>query len=112
MAPNPADRVLRSQRLSELDLTPGQSLVLLCLLSHADTSGVAWPRQELIALETGMERSGVRKALTALIGKGIIQQLTKGGPGRGNSARYLVAGKRELRATGYAVRGHRVRATA
>lgn len=95
-----ADRMLRSQRLSDLDLAPGQSLVLLCLISHADPSGVAWPRQETIALETGMERSGVRKALTALVEKGVIQQLTKGGPGRGNSARYLVLGRPELRATG------------
>lgn len=100
MARITADRMLRSKVLSDLTTTPGQSLVLLCLRSHADTSGVSWPSQELIAYETGMQRSGVRKALAALVEKGIIQQLSPGSQGSGNSAKYLVRFEGELWATG------------
>lgn len=100
MARITADRMLRSKMLSELPTTPGQSLVLLCLRSHADASGISWPAQQTIADETGMERSGVRKALTGLLEKGIIQQLSPGSQGSGNSARYLVKFKSDLWATG------------
>ncbi|AZS48394.1 hypothetical protein CVS53_03114 [Microbacterium oxydans] len=100
MARMPADRMLRSKVLADLPTTPGQSLVLLCLRSHADATGVSWPSQDTIASETGMQRSGVRKALTALVDQGIIQQLSPGSQGSGNSARYLVKFKGELWATG------------
>lgn len=92
--------MLRSKVLADLPTTPGQSLVLLCLRSHADATGVSWPSQDLIAKETGMQRSGVRKALDALMEKGIIQQLSAGSQGSGNSAHYLVKFKGELWATG------------
>lgn len=95
-----ADRMLRSKVLSDLPTTPGQSLVLLCLRSHADATGVSWPSQRTLAEETGMQRSGVQKALAALLAAGIIQQLDPGSQGSGNSAKYLVKFQGELWATG------------
>lgn len=95
-----ADRMLRSKVLSDLPTTPGQSLVLLVLRSHADSAGVSWPSQRTLAEETGMQRSGVQKALAALLEKGIIQQLDPGSQGSGNSAKYLVKFRGELWATG------------
>lgn len=100
MSRTTADRTLRSKMLRDLPTTPGQSLVLLCLRSHADAQGISWPSQDTIAAETGMQRSGVRKALSALVEMGIIQQLSPGSQGSGNSARYLVKFRQDLLATG------------
>ncbi len=81
-----------------LDLSTGQSLVLLALVDHADAEGVSFPAQETLAFETGMQRSGVRKALTALIEQDVIELVEAGGPRR--AARYRVAASVVLRATG------------
>lgn len=85
-----ADKMLRSGALSDLPTTPGESLVLLCLRSHANADDIAWPGRRLIALETGMQRSGVDRAIHSLVDRGIIVELSPGGQGNGNSARYLV----------------------
>lgn len=100
MARITADRMLRSGALTELPTTPGESLVLLCLRSHANEDDIAWPGRRRIAFETGMQRSGVDKAIRALVDKGVIQQLSSGGPGSGNSAKYLVRVEGPLWLTG------------
>lgn len=100
MARITADRVLRSKLLSDLPTTPGESLVLLCLRSHANDGDIAFPSRRTIAEETGMQRSSVDKAVHALIAKGVIQELSAGRQGSGNSARYLVRFESELWPTG------------
>ncbi|WP_223626695.1 helix-turn-helix domain-containing protein [Microbacterium sp. EST19A] len=100
MARITADRMLRSKMLSGLPTTPGETLVLLCLRSHANADDIAFPARRTIAEETGMQRSGVDKAVHSLIAKGIIQELSPGSQGSGNSARYLVRFEAELWPTG------------
>lgn len=90
--------LFRSRRLTRLGLTPGQSLVLIVLLDHADATGLSFPAQQTIAEESGMERSGVRKALAALVDSGVIEVVEPGGPRK--SARYRISSAVGLWATG------------
>lgn len=90
--------LLRSGQLTSLGLTTGQSLVLVVLVDHADATGLSYPDQRTIALETGMQRSGVRKALVALAQSGVVDLVEPGGPQK--SARYRVRSSVGLWATG------------
>ena len=89
---------LRSRRLTTLGLTTGQALVLIVLVDHADAAGLTFPAQQTIAEESGMQRSGVRKALTALVDRGVIEVVDPGGPKK--SARYRISSAVGLWATG------------
>ncbi|MFD1337699.1 helix-turn-helix domain-containing protein [Microbacterium lemovicicum] len=89
MAQIPTRSLLRSGNLSRLRLTAGQRLVLLVLVDHADGDGISYPAERTIALESGMQRSAVQKQIPALLHRGVVQLIEKGGPRR--SARYRVA---------------------
>jgi len=80
--------LLRSRRLTGLGLTPGERLVLLVLVDHADADGISFPAERTIAAEAGMQRSGVQGQIPALVEKGIVEVVEKGGPGR--STRYRI----------------------
>lgn len=81
--------LLRSRSLTGLGLTPGERLVLLVLVDHADADGVAWPSERTIALESGMQRSGVQKQLPALLAHGVIEKVEKGSSSK--STRYRIS---------------------
>lgn len=98
MARTSARQLLRSHTLSALDVSIGARFVLVALADHADADGISFPSQETLADETGMQRSAVRKALTALEAARLIQVLDPGGPRK--SARYLLLLGVPLRATG------------
>ena len=69
-------------------LDPGPKLVLLRLADHAGADGQCWPSLETIAERTGLHRTTVLRALTALEQAGHITRLRSRG---GSSTRYLLA---------------------
>lgn len=91
-------RLLRSGHLTRCKLTAAQSLTLIVLVDHVDEDGICFPSQETMALESGLSRMGLRKALLGLIEKGLLEIVAPGGPRR--SARYRVVLPTDLRATG------------
>lgn len=82
-------RLLRSGCLTGLGLTPGERLVLIVLIDHADADGITFPAERTIARESGMQRSGVQKQLAALVRNAVIRVVQEGGPR--SSTRYQIA---------------------
>lgn len=63
----------------ELDVTPAQRLVLVCLADHADEAGECYPSLERIAHQTGTTRTEtVRLSLRALESAGYIKTIQNG----------------------------------
>lgn len=97
MARTSIRQILRSGAITRLELTPGQSLVLLALADRSDATGECWPSQERIADDLGMSRLGVRKAIAVLVERGAVEIVEKGGPRK--STRYRITLPSYLRAT-------------
>lgn len=97
MARTSVRQVLRSGAFARLDLTPGQSLVLLALADRTNAKGECWPSQERIADDLGMSRLGVRKAIAVLVEKRAVEIVEQGGPRK--STRYRITLPSYLRAT-------------
>lgn len=75
----------------ELDLPPGEKLVLLALADFANDAGECWPSMEGIARKSSMTERGVRKIVRKLEDAGLVQ--TNVGGGRfGCSVYYLKPG--------------------
>lgn len=64
--------------------------LMLCLAFHADDTGVCWPSQRLLAMETNCTERGIRKMIAALSKDGQITVVSRG-VGRGNMAQYSLA---------------------
>jgi len=74
--------------IAELGLSAHEALVLLALLDHSNSEGVAWPSQYTLADELGMARSTVQGSLGRLLAAGHIVEHEPGRQGR--STRYRV----------------------
>ncbi|WP_374760966.1 helix-turn-helix domain-containing protein [Agromyces indicus] len=85
---------LYREAVPALALTPREVAVFVVLVGRADTDGVCWPSQDLIAHEAGMRsRRSVRDALDVLARVGLIT-VTKGVGRQGT--RYRVMPKPSL----------------
>jgi predicted transcriptional regulator len=79
----------------ELKLSPGETLVLLCLASHADRDGVCYPAIGTIAGEINISKVAVQQALERLADKELIQRdryVPEKGKRRGHSG-YKLSGE-------------------
>jgi len=71
------------------DLRPNEVAVYVCLAHHANAkTRRAWPSQQTIAAEMGINPRTARRALDRLEEVGLIEKYVEGIPGR--SARYLL----------------------
>jgi len=69
-------------------MDPGDKLVLLALLQHADAAGEAYPGTAALAAMSGLSRRSVFRCRERLLRSGLVQWTT-GGPGRANRYRIL-----------------------
>jgi hypothetical protein len=74
----------------DMDLPPGEKLVLLALADHADHNGNnAYPGNDLLAKKTGLSTRQVRRILDDLESRAIVKK-SSGGVGRGKKANYEI----------------------
>ena len=58
---------------SDESLASGERLVLIALCFHANSSGTSWPSQTTLARESGLSDRAVRRAISGLQDKGLIE---------------------------------------
>ncbi len=81
-----------AQAMNDDRLKPSDFQVITCISWHADTDGYAWPPQDLIALETGLHRVTVNRAIQRLQKLGylvIVPHQRRHGHWRANAYRVL-----------------------
>ena len=61
-----------AQAMNDDRLKSREWRVLVCISWHANANGLAWPSQDLIADETGLNRSTVNRAVTRLAKLGYL----------------------------------------
>lgn len=70
-------------------LSSARRMVLIALANRADADDICWPRQELIAQETGMSVRSLQDHLTALVTMGYLERATHArGQGKGSKTVY------------------------
>lgn len=60
------------------EISPGAKIIYARIALHAGKTGVAWPRQELLAKETGISNRSVRTYITELVAHKLIRSVRKG----------------------------------
>ena len=58
---------------SDESLTSGERLVLIALCFHANSAGTSWPSQTTLARESGLSDRAVRRAMSGLQDKGLVE---------------------------------------
>jgi len=73
--------------LSRTEISSNSKLIYARLCQYANDQGVAWPRQETLQAEVGMELRTVQRSLKELVNAGLLE-VAQRGRGRSNMYRF------------------------